>query len=109
MPEIDDEIDFFLMANLSSRLTGLPFIVWISQRGNAKHDARLKVSPDPKAIPEEMVSVGIRPTVEVVAGEMTPADLKLLRAWVELNRDVLVQYWDGELLTDDALALLEPR
>ena len=99
----EEEIDFYLMANLSTRLTGLPFIIWISQRGNAKHDIRVKVAPGPKAIPEEMVSVGIRPDVHVVAGELASQDLEALRSWVELNLDVLVEYWNGDLLTDEAL------
>ncbi len=99
----EEEIDFYLMANLSTRLTGLPFVVWISQRGNARHDIRVKVSPGLKAIPEEMVSVGIRPDVHLVVGELASNDLKLLTAWVELNREVIVKFWNGELATDEAL------
>jgi hypothetical protein len=99
--------DLFLMANLNPRLTGLPFVVWISPRGNARHDVRVKVSPGPRAQPTEMVSVGLRPEVHVVEGTLKAADLELLRQWVALNLDVLVRYWDGDIeFTDEAMDAL---
>jgi len=53
-----------------------------------------------------MTSVAIRPTVHVVAGQMSPSDLDLLRKWVALNHDVLVRYWDGDIeYTEDAIAI----
>src|ERR1044071_8948903 len=79
----------FEMANLFSKHTGLPFVVWISYRGGAQHDVRVKVSKGPKALPSEMASVAIRPEVRVVAGEMSADDLRLLTKWIELNYDVL--------------------
>jgi hypothetical protein len=98
----------FEMANLFSKHTGLPFVVWISYRGGAQHDVRVKVSPGPKALPSEMVSVAIRPNVRVVEGEMDAADLTLLTKWIELNHDVLVKYWDGEIDTKDAIDEIRP-
>src|SRR5438270_875190 len=59
-------LDFYLMSNLSPQTTGLPFVVWISVRGTARHDVQVKVTPGPKAAPEEFVSVAIRPDVHVV-------------------------------------------
>ena len=93
----------FEMANLFSKHTGLPFVVWISYKGGAQHDVRVKVSPGPKALPSEMASVAIRPRVRVVEGEMSPADLALLAKWIELNRDTLLKYWDGDIDTVDAI------
>lgn len=91
------------MANLFPKHTGLPFVVWISYKGGAQHDIRVKVSPGPKALASEMVSVAIRPDVHVAAGKMSAADLALLRSWIELNRDVLLKYWEGEIDTKDAV------
>jgi hypothetical protein len=98
----------FEMANLFSKHTGLPFVVWISYRGGAQHDVRVKVSPGPKALPSEMASVAIRPNVRVVEGKMDAADLTLLTKWIELNHDVLVKYWDGEIDTKDAIDEIRP-
>jgi len=100
----DDSEALFEMANLVAKGTGLPFVVWISPRGNARNDVRVRVSPSPRAVPSEMVSVAIRPDVHVVEGNLSGSDLALLRRWVDLNRDVLVRYWDGDIeSTEDAI------
>jgi len=105
--QINEEEDLFLVANLTFKRTGLPFVVWISPRGNARHDVHIKVSKGPRATPGEMTRVGIRPKVWVVEGEIEPHDLELLTRWIELNRDVLIRYWDGDIeFTEDAVAAL---
>ena len=61
-----DSEAFFDMANLFSKHTGLPFVVWISCRGGAQHDVRVKVSPSPRALPSQMASVAVRPSTRLV-------------------------------------------
>jgi hypothetical protein len=103
--------DLFEMANLSPSLTGLPMVVWISERGGPRHDARVKVSlvHGRRARPDHTASVSIRPDVRVVAGPaLDTRDLELVRRWVELNRDALLAYWEGDLLTDEVIAKLKP-
>jgi len=99
----------FEMANISPKRTGLPFVVWISPKAGAPHDVRVKVSKGPKVHVAELVSVAIRPDVQVVSGgKMTAHDLALLKKWVELNYDVIVRYWDGDIeYTEDAIAALQ--
>lgn len=94
------------MANLFPKHTGLPFVVWISVRGGARHDARVKVSSNAKALPGDMAVVAIRPTVHVVEGEVNAADLQLLREWITANYRTLMDYWDGEIDTLEAMAKL---
>jgi hypothetical protein len=98
----------FEMTNISPKRTGLPFVVWISPKAGAPHDVRVKVSKGPKVHSSELVSVAIRPQVHVIGGgEMAAHDLALLRKWVELNHDVIVRYWDGDIeYTEDAIAAL---
>jgi hypothetical protein len=100
----------FEMANLPPKRTGLPFVVWISPQAGAPHDVRVKVSKGPKVHAAELISVAIRPDVHVVGGgKMAADDLALLKQWIELNRDVIVKYWDGEIeYTEDAIAALKP-
>ena len=110
-PVTEPAEDLFEMANLSPGLTGLPMVVWISERGGARHDARVKVSlvHGRRARPDLTTSVSVRPDVRVVAGPaLDPHDLALVRRWVELNRDALIAYWDGDLLTDEVIARLRP-
>src|SRR6266567_9286800 len=93
-----EEEGLFEMANLPPKRTGLPFVVWISPRAGVPHDVRVKVSKGPKVRSSELVSVGIRPDVHVIAGgKMNGHDLALLKKWIELNRDVIVKYWDGDI------------
>ena len=98
----------FEMANLYPEHTGLPFVVWISSGAGVQDDVRVKVSPGPKAIPSEMISVAIRPTIHVAVGEMSGSDLALLTQWIELNQDVILRFWDGEIDTVDAVQAIRP-
>ena len=91
-------------ANLNPEKTGLPFVVWISPRGNADHDVEIKVSPGQCALVSEMTTVAIRPGVRVIDGFLGPGDLKLLRRWVDMNRNVMIRFWDGDIADmDDVL------
>jgi hypothetical protein len=108
---VEEDDDFFELANLSPALTGLPMVVWISERGRSRHDVRVKVSlvPGRRLDPGRMCSVSVRPDVDVVAGgPLATVDLDLVRRWIDLNKDTIVDYWNGKLLTDEAIARLRP-
>ena len=56
-----------------------------------------------------MATVALRPAVRVVRGKLDASDLGLLARWIELNREVLIRYWDGDIeYTEDAIAALRP-
>jgi hypothetical protein len=94
----------FEMANLRPERTGLPFVVFISQKGGARHDVRVKLARAPKVRPAEMITVAVRPVPRILRGEMTTREFDLVKRWIELNRDVLVDYWNGTIAyTEDAL------
>ena len=97
------------MANLRPDRTGLSFVVFISQKGGARHDVRVKVAAAAKVRPSEMATVAIRPTVRLISGRLEPGDLALLTRWIELNRNTLVDYWNGDIeYTEDAIAAIVP-
>ena len=97
----------FEMANLRSSTTGLPFVVFISQRGGAQHDVRVKVAPNPKVRPDQMSSYALRPFRLREGTGLSSSDEALLRAWVDINFDALVSYWDGEIeYTEDVIERL---
>ena len=103
---IASEDELFLMSNLSPKLTGLPFVVWISPKGNARHDVRIKVSTSSK-VTDDWVIVAIRPEVRVIHGQLPGGTMELLKQWVELNRDALVKFWEGDIeYTEDVLGQL---
>jgi hypothetical protein len=105
---LTEDQELFEMVNIRPEISGLPFIVWISEKGGARHDVRVKISPGPK-VREFAATLSVRPKVEVLAGEIAAQDLRLVRDWVELNRDTIIAYWNGDILyTDEALAALKP-
>jgi hypothetical protein len=96
-----DTDELFEMANLFPRTTGLPMTVWVSPRGNARHDVRVKVNMthgDQMNIANTAV-VGVRPTPHVIAGQLPPDDRRMIFEWVALNVDALVAYWEGRIDT----------
>jgi hypothetical protein len=104
--QADDEL--FEMANVYPEDTGLPFVVWISPKGRARHDARVKIARTEKAT-DFIASLSIRPDVRIVAGDLPPGDFDLARRWIELNRPALLDYWDGATVqTKHVLAALKP-
>ena len=99
----------FDMANLRPERTGLPFVVFISQRGGARHDVRIKLARSPRVRPSEMITVALRPTPRVVRGRLDAREFDLVRKWLDLNTDTLVDYWNGVIeYTEDVIDALKP-
>lgn len=97
-PETDE---LFEMANLFPRTTGLPMTVWVSPRGNARHDVRVKVNMthgDQMNIANTAV-IGVRAAPHIIAGQLSSSDEQAVLEWVALNADSLVEYWEGRIDT----------
>ena len=110
--EIDETIAgqaSFDTANLRPERTGLPFVVFISQKGGAHHDVRVKLSRAPRVRPSEMITVAVRPSPRIIQGRLSGPEFELVRQWIELNQVVLVDSWNGVIeYTEDVLAALRP-
>ena len=102
--------DLFEMANLFPRTTGLPMTVWVSPRGNARHDVRVKVhmSHGNQMTVANTAVVGIRPSPHVIEGRLASDDERVVFEWVALNADALIAYWDGQIDTVQLGQLLKP-
>lgn len=97
----------FGMSNLRMEKTGLPFIVFISQKDGAQHDVRIKVSPAPRVRTDQMSSYALRPFRLVGGPGLGSEEEALLERWTGRNLNVLVGYWDGRIeYTEDALGQL---
>src|SRR4051794_39178909 len=83
-------------------LTGLPFVIWIGVDSGLGQDIAVWGSGPAKARWYEMVRVAIGPTLRVGEGALTGSKVGLLARWVDLNQDVLVRYWNGQIDTKDA-------
>lgn len=100
--------ELFEMAGLCQNRTNLPFYIWLSPKAGNQHDVRLKVTPGFKYQPENEVIVGLRPTIHVEHGTMSNKDWKPLAAWIDLNLETILAFWNEEIDQDDMLAAIKP-
>jgi hypothetical protein len=102
--------ELFEMANLYPRTTGLPMTVWVSPRGNARHDVRVKVNMmhgDRMSIDNTAV-VAVRPAPRIVEGQLSAEDERAVSEWIRLNAEAIVAYWDGDIDTVQLAQALKP-
>jgi hypothetical protein len=94
--EHEDDTGFFEMVNLFPDDTGLPMVVWASERGHARHDVRVKVceTHGTRMLPGNLATVAVRPTPHLVAGQLSAADLRAVSDWIKLNEAALVDLWE---------------
>jgi len=102
--------ELFEMANLYPRTTGLPMTVWVSPRGNARHDVRVKanMTHGNQMTIDNTAVVAVRPTPHVVAGRLSPDDERLVCDWIRLNVTAIIAYWDGDIDTVQLAQVLKP-
>jgi hypothetical protein len=99
----------FDIANLRPERTGLPFVVFISQKGGARDDARIKLARAARMRSAEMLTVAVRPIPRLIRGKINSREFDLVSRWIELNRNVLIDYWNGDIeYTADALNAIRP-
>ena len=113
MDVVDDrltEAALYEMANLYPDETGLPMTVWVSPRGHARHDARVKVCRvhGPRMTIDNTAVVAIRPMPRLVEGQLSRADMKVVTDWLRLNETALVDYREGTIGTVELARRLQP-
>jgi hypothetical protein len=104
-----DTEDIFHMTNLSPRMTGLPMSVWVSPRGNARHDVRVKVNMthgNQMSIDNTAV-VAVRPSPRLIAGRLSSDDRRAIVDWITLNDEAIIAYWNEEIDTGQFIEKLK--
>lgn len=98
----------FEMANLFPADTGLPMVIWVSERGHARHDVRIKVNQahGTRMLPGNLATVAIRPVPWLVTGQLSAADLQLVSRWIALNEAALIDYWEYRISTAELVGRL---
>lgn len=100
-----EEQDLYEMANLYPRDTGLPMTIWVSPRGHARHDARVKVcrTPGDRMDADNVAVVAIRPRPRLLHGELATEDLRAVQHWIGANSALLIDYWEGRASTAELI------
>jgi hypothetical protein len=99
------EIDqLFEMSTLSSRVTGVNGIVWVSPDPGKRHLPRLKVRAD-RGSPWTVVSVRL-PVIRL-AGPVLDRLMAQVEDFITRNLHALLVYWRGDLTTDELILRLK--
>jgi len=87
--------DAFMMVNLRGRSTGLLCNIWLGQRGGAHEAPHIHVQPDHRSQfdLDNLAVVGVDP-VEVIEGDLSAQDLALVRRYILLNRQAILDHWN---------------
>lgn len=107
--DLNKSMDFY-MSNLLPKRTGLPFQVWYSAKIPAHGAHRPSI--------EVVFSDGHKLSVDVVSHNVTgdvslisKKDLALLFKWIDLNKDILLDYWnnayDGKIDDFDVIQAIQ--
>lgn len=87
------EAQIFDMSNLRPIRTGLPFQVWYGPKVPAHKPRVIVIFPEGKELSVEIET-------HTVTGDsriLSKKDLKLLFEWIDLNKDILLDYWNNAL------------
>jgi len=91
------------MVSFRKNVTGVDNTVFISPKGFTQHAARIKLAIDPPDSIDprsETASVAID-SGDIVAGEVAAELLKQVRQFIQLNHDVLLDYWNYRVDTEE--------
>jgi hypothetical protein len=112
--DADDLAEAELLEEMSSyekRTTGIDNVVWLSPKGHTRHAARIKVAIDPwdSFDPRGGKTASIAVHDGSVTGDPVPRRLyDQLLAFIELNRQTLLDYWDYKISTTTLEERLKP-
>lgn len=101
-----DKCRMWEMTNLKPEETGLPVIIYVSDKGNSQHGPRIKVQNDYSSkVTNDWFSVTIANDAKVpdsqshIKIKVKAKDIDKVKQWVRLNRDLLLKYWNGTITT----------
>ena len=106
---LTETIEDWAAVKLRPQDTGLPMSIWITENDGYPHDCRVKVSRihGGRGSWREAPSIGVRPQPhEIYAGSLPAADVALATRWIELNRQLILDFWDGTVGVPEVVARL---
>jgi hypothetical protein len=100
------------MASLVKNDTGIENTIFASTKGyvGSRHGPRIKIAIDP---PHRLIAGGKSASMSIhdysVKGEyVAPALADQARKFIELNREALLAYWEGQIATREFLERVKP-
>ena len=102
------KVEVWGMANLRPEDTGLPMVIWVSEKGNTRHGPRIKVSTKmgDKIDPKSVLTVTVSDDPAQIGGSLPTKVFDLVKKFIATNKDVLLGYWERQLSTKEMLSKL---
>jgi len=97
------------MAAFGPEDTGVSNTIYISPDATGRHAARIKVAIDPPltfSVRGKHASITVHDGEHVAGAPVSAALHKQLREFIELNRDVIMHFWRGEIGTPELVKRL---
>ena len=110
----EDKFPLNEMSNFSGKELNLPVNIWIDGPRNLKHGKRVKIQNNysTKFQEDDLISMTISddPKLGKVFKrvKVSNSDLKKVRQWILLNKEVLLKYTEGEMSTQTLVNSLVP-
>lgn len=108
--EIDDEAGD--MVSLTTEDTGIGNTIFVSTKGyvSERHGPRIKIAIDP---PKRLIAGGKAASMSIhdysIKGEyVSPELVDQAKRFIELNREALLAYWDGQIGTREFMQRVKP-
>jgi hypothetical protein len=76
--------------------------IWLSPRGRARHDTRIKalLTPGDRMAATNIAVVAIRPAPRLISGAVPERDFDLVATtWIARNAEAVIDFWNGTLST----------
>jgi hypothetical protein len=91
-------------------VTGVDKTIFISPKGKTRHSPRIGLAIDPAHTVDPQSETAAVTTADgaVVAGAVPPDLLKQVRRFIDANRDVLLDYWEYRIDTEELRQRLRP-
>jgi hypothetical protein len=91
-------------------VTGVDNTIFISPKGKTRHAACIKLAIDPSHTvdPQSETAAVTIADGAVAAGDVPPDLLKHVRRFIDANRDVLLDYWEYRIDTEELRQRLKP-
>ena len=94
-----NEVQLWEMANLRPKRTGLPVIVYVSER-NSSHGPRIKFMNGYSDNLQlgELLTMTVEDSPRVIGNvKISARDVKLIKQWVLLNKQLLIDLWNNKI------------
>lgn len=110
---LQDKFPLNEMANFSKEEFNLPVNVWVDGPRNLKHSKRIKFQNNYSNSFDETDLITLTISDNPQLGKtfkkikISNVDIEVLKKWVVLNKDILLQYSNGDMSTSQLIKLLK--